>query len=1136
MDKILLWKHIFFSRKTKYFLAVQFMFTLNSFAGNAYLNELNYIEKEISEHGDLRLFTKINSFSNVGIPEDSLLNNTQQEVKERLLHRAHPIKFTARPDINAVATPRSIGFESSSIPAQTNVLFAEITGVVTDTQDNLPIPGVTVTVKGTSRGTVTDMDGRYSIDASPGEVLVFRFIGFAPIEVTVTQQTVLNITLTEDFQALQEVIVVGYAEQKKETIVGAVTQTSGAVLQRTGGVSNVAAALTGNLPGLITTASTGMPGAEQPQILIRGQNSWNGSGPLILVDGVERPEFFNNMDIGSVESISVLKDASATAVFGSRGANGVIIITTKRGMDGRAEITASFNTTVKTVSQLPGKYDSYDALSVRNRAIEYELSRSPASWNQFLPQGVLQMYRNQTSIEQAERYPNVDWQDVLFNDYAMAYNANVSLRGGTRVTKYFASIDFQNEGDMMRDFENNRGYNPGYDFNRLNVRSNLDFQLTPSTVLKVNLGGIYGVRKSPWGGGNSTGLWSAAYSNPPDAFVPRYADGFWGYYGLDEQAALNSVRILSVSGVEYNTTVNLMTNFTLEQDLGMLLEGLSVRGNVSIDNAFVENERGVNDQFNDSQLKWINPNTGQEVYKQAFDPNSRFDFNEGVAWNPSAGNIAIGGAQRRIFYQGQINYAGSVDDRHNYTVMGLVNRQEDAIGSMIPMYREDWVFRGTYNFNRKYMFEYNGAYNGSEKFAPDYRFAFFSSGGLGWVVSEENFMRNLRFVDFLKVRASYGEVGDDNIGGRFLFMNQWAYGDNSQLGTIGWQGEYSPYTWFREDMVGNPSVRWETVYKYNLGAEYSFLNGLVEGSIDVFRDNRVDILMRGDRAIPDYFGTAAPAANLGRVQTEGFEITLGVNHTFANGLRLFADFAITHAKDQILDRDDPQLLPDYQQQRGFQLGQARTHISSGFYNTWDELYASTPHNTNNQNKIPGNYHILDMNGDGIIDAYDVAPYGFSGTPQNTYNTNLGFEWKGFSGFLQFYGVNNVTRQVVFSSLTGQRNLVYEEGTYWSKDNPNPDTPMPRWLALASGFNSGSRYFFDGSYLRLKNAEIAYRFQTNWVRTLGLESLRVYLNGNNLLLWTDMPDDRESNFAGTGWAAQGAYPTVRRFNLGLNVTF
>ncbi|RDV17189.1 TonB-dependent receptor [Pontibacter diazotrophicus] len=1012
-----------------------------------------------------------------------------------------------------------------------------ITGKVILSDDNQGIPGVSVYLKGSSVGTVTDVNGDYTIKVpAQGAVLVYSFIGYAPKEVTVGDQMIINVTLSADTKALQEVVVVGYGEQRKESVVAAITQTTGKVLERAGGVSNIGAALTGNVPGVVTSASTGMPGEEDPRIVIRGSSSWNNSEPLVLVDGIERP--MSSVDITSVESVSVLKDASATAVYGSRGANGVVLITTKRGQAGKAIIRGRVNTTMKVPSKLPGKYDSYDALRIRNQAIENELGLKPGAWGDYLPQEILDKYLFPANEEERAQYPNVDWANTLFKDYVMSYNASVNVSGGSKFVKYFSSADFLREGDLMQQYDNNRGYDPGYGFNRLNVRSNLDFQLTPSTVFKANLAGSHGVKKSPWGAtGGEYGMWIAAYSNAPDAFLPQYPDGSWGYYAPNEGKAENSVRSLAISGIQYRTTTRLNTDFTLEQNLDMLTKGLSFRGTLALDNTFVEADRGVNDLYNDTQMSWVDPVTGLITYKQSYDPNNRFDFQEGVKWSASPGTVLDNASQRRLFYQAQLNYNVTLGEKHNITAMGLFNRNEYAIGSQVPQYREDWVFRATYNFADKYMLEYNGAYNGSEKFGRDYRFAFFSSGGVGWMVSREKFMESISFLDMLKLRASYGEVGDDNVFGRFLYMTQWGYQGRARLGISGEQAEQSPYTWYRETAVGNPEVRWEKVSKYNVGLDFGILKGAIDGSVDFFRDERTDILITsGSRAIPSYYGTVAPVANLGRVQNQGFEFVLNLNHTFGNGVNLWSNLNMTHAKNKVLDADDAGLLPEYQKREDKQIGQAYAHVGHGYYNTWDELYASTIHNTNDNQKLPGNFQIVDYNADGVIDSYDNIPYGFTGTPQNTYNTTVGADWKGFSAFVQFYGVNNVTRQVVLTSLSSQNHVVYEEGGYWSKDNTGADTPMPRWLSTPSGYTSAHRYMYDGSYLRLKNAEIGYSFNSGSIKKMGLNNLRIFINGNNLHVWTKMPDDRESNFAGTGWASQGAYPTVKRYNLGVDLTF
>lgn len=1015
-----------------------------------------------------------------------------------------------------------------------------VKGVVLDSKGETII-GANITLKGNnSIGTITDMDGNFVIFVPDNNsVLLVSYIGMKTKEVRVAGNKLLKVALEDDSEQLDEVVVVGYGQQKKASVVGAITQTSGKVLERAGGVANIGSALTGNLPGVVTTSSTGMPGEEDPKIVIRGVSSWNSSDPLILVDGIERP--MNSVDISSVQSISVLKDASATAVYGVKGANGVILITTKRGNEGKAQIEVGASMTAKVVSKLPRSLNSADALYVRNQAIENELGLSPESWGKITPADIMDKYRNPSSLEEAERYPDVDWQKELFKDYAMAYNTNVNISGGTKFVKYFAAIDFQHEGDLFREWDNNRGYQAGYGYNRINVRSNLDFQLTKTTTLKANIAGSHGLKKSPFNVSDdsfgASQLWQAAYSAPSDCFLPQYSDGSWGYYPQDSQGAPNSVVNLALSGIEKKTTTRINTDFTLEQDLGFFLKGLKASATISWDNVFVEAGRGIDDLYHDTQLKWINPDTGEVQYKQSTDSNNNFDFQEGIKWTTSGGSMADWATQRNLFYQAQLNWAGKFGD-HSVSAMGVFNRTERAMGSEFTNYREDWAFRTTYNYADRYFVEYNGAYNGSEKFSPDNRFAFFNSGALGWMISEEKFFTPVKkYIDMLKLRYSYGEIGDDNVSTRWLYVTQWSYAEatangNNGVGMMGPNEENSPYVWFREKSVGNPDVHWEKAIKQNLGIDYSLFGGLIAGSLEFFHEKRSDILVSGgSRSVPSYFGATAPTANLGKVRTKGYELEMRLNKMFNNGLRLWGNFNMTHAENKVLQYDDAQLLPGYQKTAGYAIGQDHSYISNGYANTWDEVIGMTSHNTNDNQKLPGQYVIVDFNGDGVIDTNDNAPYGYTGTPQNTYNATLGFEYKGFSAFVQFYGVNNVSRYVAFNSLNGNLDTVFDEGTYWTKDNTGADAPMPRWNSTPS-YYEGSRFHYDGSYIRLKNAEIAYTFTDGWIKKLGLSNLKLYLNGNNLWVWSRMPDDRESNFAGTGLASQGAYPTLRRFNLGV----
>ena len=1013
-----------------------------------------------------------------------------------------------------------------------------------------PLIGATVKVKGNAGvGAVTDFDGNFIISVpSENSTLVFTYVGMKTKEVKIGKKRELKLTL-EDDNAIGEVVVVGYGQQKKASVVGAITQTTGKVLERAGGVSDIGSALTGNLPGVITTSSSGMPGDEDPKIVIRGVSSWNSSDPLVLVDGIERP--MSSVDIHSVQSISVLKDASATAVYGVKGANGVILITTKRGTEGKAKISASASSALKLVSKLPETYGSADALYYVNQAIKHELGLSPSSWGDIRSTDFINNYNApagsidpETGLLMSERYPDVDWQKELFKDYAMSYNANVNIAGGTKAVKYYAAIDYQHEGDLFREWKNNRGYTSGYGFNRINVRSNLDFQLTKTTTLKANLAGSHGIRKSPYGldkgSWAETQLWQAAYSAPHDTFLPQYSDGVWGYFPKDEQGSPNSVTQLALHGEQATTTTRINTDFTLEQDLSFITKGLKASAIVSWDNVFVEASRGVNDLDHAAQYKYIDPITGVVTYKQKPGGKNNFDFVETIAWKTDAGALNNNLTQRNLFYQAQL-YWGRKFGQHDVTAMGVFNRSERATGSQFTNYREDWAFRTTYNYADRYMLEYNGAYNGSEKFSKDNRFAFFNSGAIGWNVANEKwfkpvaetkvFGRNL--VDILKLRYSYGEIGEDNVWERWLYQTTWAYGGKTHLDSTN-PGNESIYTWYKEAKVGNPDIHWEKAIKQNFGIDYAFLGGLVAGSLEFFNEKRSDIMIAGSsRSVPFYFGASAPYMNKGRTKTTGYELEVRLKYDFANGIHAYANMNMTHAKNVVTEHDDPVMLPSYQKNVGYSIGQAKSYLDNGTAQSWDDVIAMTPHNTNDNQKLPGQYIITDFNGDGVIDTNDSAPYGYTGTPQNTYNATIGIDYKGFSIYAQFYGVTNVSRYVAFNSLPKPYlHTVFKEGAHWSTSTPD-GIPSLRMNSTPS-YYEGTRFLYDGSFCRLKNLEVAYTWNGGWIKSLGLSMLKVYVNGNNLFLWTDMPDDRESNFAGTGLASQGAYPTMKRINFGFKL--
>ena len=1009
-----------------------------------------------------------------------------------------------------------------------------VRGTVFDSNGETVI-GASVVLKGNnSIGTISDIDGNFVLTVpNENSTLIVSFVGMKSQEVKATSKGMIKVTLEDDSQQLEEVVVVGFGQQKKASVVGAIAQTNAKALERTGGVSSLGQALTGNLPGVVTMTTTGQPGDEDPKITIRGVTSWNSSDPLVLVDGVERP--MNSVDINSVASISVLKDASATAVFGVRGANGVILITTKRGEGGKAVININASTTLKTYSKIPDMMDAYDALSLRNQVIESELAYHPDSWSYYLTQDRLNKYRYPANLAEAERYPNIDWADYLLKNVATSYNANINISGGTKFVKYFASVDYTHEGDIYKKVANTKGYDPGFGYDRINVRSNLDFNLTKTTKFHVNLSGSHAVKKATQGQYENL-VWSAFYGIAPDSFMPVYSDGTFGYYQPNPtQAATNSYENLSVNGIGYTTDDRLNTDFTLEQDLGFLLKGLNIQAKLAFDNAFRETGRGVDDttDWESEAHKWIDPETGQEYTDITPDALYKFDFHNNNAWKTGAGSVQNNATYRRLNYSAQLNYSNKFG-QHTVGAMGNFSREQYATGSEQPHYRENWVFRVTYDFANRYMFEYNGAYNGSEIFAKENRFAFFNSGAIGWMVSEEPLVKklNLKWLDMLKLRASYGEIGDDNINGRWLYTDTWANGGAYRQSLTGVDPAKSPYSWWQQTQLGNKNLQWEVATKLDIAADFAILGGLISGSFDYFKEKRSNILITGgNRAVPGYFGASAPVANLGKVDSEGFELDLRWNKQLNRDWRLWGNTSLTHAVSKVKEADDPQLKPEYQKKANKAIDQTYTYLDHGYYNSWDELYGSTAHDEYDDGRKPGNYIILDYDADGIISVNDNIPYGYTGIPQNTMNLQVGCDYKGWSFFVQFYGVNNVNRSVGLTSLGGTRNTAFYEGTYWSPDNQNADVPLPRWLNQTSKYTDGTRFMFDGSYVRLKYAELSYTFsKEKWLKASGLSSLKLFVNGNNLFLWTDMPDDRESNTG--GWSA---YPTQRRFNLGFKIT-
>ncbi len=1029
-----------------------------------------------------------------------------------------------------------------------------VKGVVTDSE-GVPLPGVNIVEKGTMNGTVTNFNGEYTIVVQSADaVLTFSSVGFSAQEVILDGRNVIDIVLAEDVQALEEIVIIGYGVMNKESVVGAITQADGESLMKAGGVTNAGEALQGRLPGVTTIIGNNQPGESDLKIYIRGQSSWNGEGqPLILVDGVERS--MNDIDLNEIDRISVLKDASATAVFGVKGADGVILLTTKRGQPGKAQLSLSFNSTVKMYSKLPKKLDSYDAALIGNEAIMREVMKTRTSWDDYLPMEIAEKYRNPATTEESYIYPNVDWEEVILKDYAMDHRVNLSIRGGSDFAKYFGSLSYQSVSDIFngKAYDNNKGYASEYSYDRFNYRSNLDFDITKSTQFSVNLSGYYGVQEKPLDD-MMVPLFSI-YSFAPSIYTPIYPDGYYGRFVSHDWGTQNPVVILSSTGYNTYSKFQINSDFELKQGLDFITKGLSFKGKISFDNYMQSRQR-----LNDPSINQIN-NVFYRVYDKdgnetIVTPPGNNDFDFFIQpWTLDPTEVQDGERTSRLNYEFSLLYNRVFAEKHNFTALFLMKRekyaeddnpQDDADGVYggFPSFREDWVGRFTYDYDRRYFLDVNGAYNGSEKFGPGYRFDLFPSAALGWMISNEAFMSNMTWLDKLKIRGSYGLVGNDKFVNedksprRFKYISSWSHGGAAYLVPSTFNA-LSPYEWYEQSTVGNSDLQWETSRKSNIAVEFAMLRNMFSVEFDYFTENRDKIMIYGrDRSVPEFYGIDPPDFNAGKVEVKGYELVLGFNYRFNNGLTVNADYSITDAKDKVIFAEDPGFTPDYQKKAGYPIDQPTNAIPGDIIQSWDDIYMATPLGSGQANRRIGYYDLVDFNIDGLYDAaYDNAPFGYPARPQKTWNFTAGMGYKGINFMFMFYGTQNANRYYGTSSFTRQDYLFYEHRLgYWSKENPDAAKTLDPW-SNTQAVSDPDKNWYDASVVRLKTVEISYDFPKKICERIRIDGLRIFVNGNNLYLWTDMPDDREFNsLNNSGTDYRGDYPTMKRFNFGLNLNF
>ena len=636
-----------------------------------------------------------------------------------------------------------------------------VSGKVTDSS-GAGIPGATIVVQNSTIGTIADAEGKYILNKVPvGSTLVFSFIGTKSKEVQVGNQTVINVVLAEESVGLEEIVTVGYGAQKKESVVGAITQIGTESLVRSG-VLNVTNAISGKLSGVLTIQQTGEPGSDDSEIIIRGLSSWNGSQPLVLVDGVERD--FRDLDPNEIKTVSVLKDASATAVFGAKGANGVIIVTTQRGIAGKARMTFSGSAGIEKAACIPDQINSYTTMSMLN--VAYMNQRN---FEGLIPASVLSEYQNPSTPLNSLRYPNVDWFELATKSVAPTTNENFNISGGNDRVKYFCSLGHLYQSDFFKN-SNSGDLDSRYWYHRLNYRANLDFNLTKTTQLSFNMGGDVGVKNQP-----TSFSWRSLYAasgamypayfpewvlsmvpdpNYPDASGVRLSQAFGGYVD-------NPYSNMVDGSFNRYVSSKLFTDIILDQKLDFITKGLSFSGKASLSTYYMNNSLTASYTYPEYLLDYSKIGVaGENPWYRAGEGNEVYVL---PPVNISTGGLVASGDNiyyRDMYYEAGLNYSRTFAN-HSVTGLLLANRQQKNKGTDFPYYNQGLVGRATYNYKLKYLLEMNIGYTGSERFAPGNRYGFFPSGAIGWVVSEEKFVKEaVPWMNKLKVRYSDGKVGE----------------------------------------------------------------------------------------------------------------------------------------------------------------------------------------------------------------------------------------------------------------------------------------------------------------------------------------------------------------------------------------
>ena len=1012
----------------------------------------------------------------------------------------------------------------TSVFAQTK----QVTGVVKDATGETVI-GASVVEKGTTNGVITDFDGVFKLTVNENAVLQISYIGYQTQEVKVAGKTTLDITLREDTEMLEEVVVVGYGAQKKESVIGAISQVTSKDLLSTPS-ANISQAISGKITGVITSQTSGAPGADDAQIYIRGRATFAGDAqPLVLVDGVERS--FSQIAPDDIETISVLKDASATAVYGVRGANGVMLITTKRGKEQKPVVSLTANWQIQSPTRKDTYLDSYQSVMLLEEALANDGLPSQFSADD------IEMYRRSVAGELSGRdamlYPNVDWYDQVLSNTAPAQRYNVSVTGGTKRMRYYASGEFYDQKSIVKNLSNDQFGNtssPG--FRRYSFRANTDFFLTTDLTFSVNFGTRFEERRGPNTNDSAPNYSEIFYElnhTPGWLFPVSYSipngESTRTLYAGTSQYQNNIVARLTEAGYYKSTNVVNETNFIVDYKMDWLTEGLSVKGMLSFD---YENLHRNNYTRNFATYE-LNDDTNYESLTAYNKFNTDTELTHGSEFT----------SIYKLYMEAQVNYARKFG-KHDVTAMALYMQNDYRSKADLAKRYQGLVGRVTYAWDDRYLAEFNAGYNGSENFMKGKRFGFFPAFSIGWRLSNEPFMQKYSdWLNNLKIRASYGQVGNDvyqvnGVQQRFLYEQKWSQITNDYyFGTTGQTGIY-------DAQYPNYGVTWERAHKYNVGIEFGFFNGMLTGNVDVFYEKRNDILTTY-LTRPEWVGVVMAAANLGKTKNQGYEIELKHSNHIGSDFHYTIGFNFSHARNEILSMDEPSIKTDYRKREGHPINQYFGLICDGYVTQADLDSGNLPVSRFSSDVKVGDLKYRDMNQDGFIDDRDETFIGYSDIPENMYALNLSANYKNWGFSVMFQGVDHVSRyydaEAMFAFINGGK--VKEH--HLERWNPaeseaynlaHAKYPLLHYNDYGDHNQRQNSYFLkNGAFLRLKNIELSYTLPERWSHKVGMSDCRLYINANNLVTWDHLDGltDPESN-------GSNRFPIMKTVNFGVNIKF